>query len=259
MKNENSSDNSFMKLREEKAGQVSLKLQRNAFKGSDAEEYYGRVGRVVHSNQNVLDRVAEKLPDMTIGKITDVMTAYTSVLLEILKAGGAVRFGSLGTFYIASRGTTESQTGKTELTVRFSCNETLCKAVDAVEIADSQFIESRGIVDTITDLSRNESDGTLKAGASVIIEGSGLRIAGEDSGIWCVPMEGTKPKNDESTWTKTDGNFFYNTPKKLLFTMPDSISPGRYCFVLRTRCSGYSKHERKNLIETVSGSFELLA
>ena len=100
------SDNSFVKLREEKAGQVSLKLQRNVFKGPDAEEYYGKVERILHSNENVLDKMAERLPDMSIGKITDVMTVYTKVLLEILKAGGAVRFGSLGTFYIASKGTT---------------------------------------------------------------------------------------------------------------------------------------------------------
>lgn len=253
------SDNSFVKLREEKAGQVSLKLQRNVFKGSDAEEYYGKVGRVVYSNQNVLDKMAERLPDMTIGKITDVMTVYTKVVLEILKLGGAVRFGTLGTFYIASKGTTESQTGKTELTVRFSCSETLCNAVEDVEIADSQFVEARCVIDVITDLSRNESDGALKAGASVIIEGDGLRIAGKDSGVWCVPVENSKPTDDESTWTKTDGNFFYNTRKKLLFTMPESVSPGKYCFILRTRCSGYSKYERKTLIETVSSSFELLA
>lgn len=253
------SDNSFVKLREEKAGQVSLKLQRNVFKGSDAEEYYGKVERILHSNENVLDKMAERLPDITIGKITDVMTVYTKVLLEILKSGGAVRFGSLGTFYIASKGTTESQTGKTGLTVKFSCDNTLCNAVDAVEIANSQFVEPKGLIDLITDLSRNESDGTLKAGASVIIEGSGLRIAGEDSGVWFAPIENAKPKNDESTWTKTDGKFFYNTPKKLLFTMPENVSPGKYCFILRTRCSGYSKHERKDLIETVSAAFELIA
>ena len=254
-----SSDNSFLKLREQKAGQVSVKLQRNKLKNAEADKYYGKVNRVLHSNQNVLDRMAKKLSDITIGKITDVMTAYMQVLLEILKAGGAVRFGSLGTFYIASKGTTESQTGKTDLTVKFSCDDSLCKAVDGVEIADSQFVEPKGLIDAITDLSRNESDGTLTVGASVIIEGSGLRISGEDSGVWCVPMDGAKPKNDESTWTKTDGKFFYNTPKKLLFTMPEGIPPGKYCFILRTRCSGYSKHERKDLIETVSSSFELVA
>lgn len=254
-----SSDNSFMKLREQKSGQVSVKLQRNNLKSADAENYYGRVNRVLYSNQNVLDKMADKLPDVTIGKITDVMTVYTQVVLDILKAGGAVRFGSLGTFYIASKGTTESQTGKTDLTVKFSCDENLCKAVDDVEIADSQFVEAKCLIDAITDLSRNECDGTFKAGVSVIIEGSGLRVAGDDSGIWCAPMEGAKLNTDESTWTKTNGNFFYNTPTKLLFTMPESMLPGKYCFILRTRCSGYSKHERKGLIETVSASFELVA
>lgn len=254
-----SSDNSFVKLREQKSGQVSVKLQRNLFKGSVAENYYGKVNRVLYSNQNVLDKMAEKLPDMTIGKITDVMTVYTQVVLEILKLGGALRFGTLGTFYIASKGTTESQTGKTELTVKFSCDESLCKAVEGVEIADSQFIEAKCLIDAITDLSRGENDGKIKAGASVIIEGSGLRIFGEDSGIWCAPLEGSKPTNDEDSWTKTDGKFFYNTPKKLLFTLPSGIAIGKYCFILRTRCSGYSKHERKDLIETVSFSFEVIA
>ena len=75
------SDNSFVKLREEKAGQVSLKLQRNVFKGPDAEEYYGKVERILHSNDYVLYKIAEILSEFTIVKITEVMTFYTNVLL----------------------------------------------------------------------------------------------------------------------------------------------------------------------------------
>lgn len=45
------------------------------------------IGRVTYSNQNILDIVAEELPDMSIGKITDVMTYYIAVLRRTLAKG----------------------------------------------------------------------------------------------------------------------------------------------------------------------------
>ena len=256
------SDNSFVSLREGAQGRVSVKLHAsNLVKGSDSEQYYGKVARVTYTNQNILDMMADELPDMSVGRITDVLTAYANVIQRILASGGAARFGSMGLFYIAAKGLTGSKTGKTALTVRFSADEPLLSAARNITIADSSLSEPRVTVDRIADVARNASDGTLKGGSSVAIEGSGLRISGQDSGVWCAPTDVDGGCTmDFSQWKKVDSPFFYNTPSKLLFTLPNELeSDGSYCFVLRTRCSGYSKHERKSLIQTVTQSFRVTA
>lgn len=253
---EHHSDNSFINLRESAQGHVSVKLHENTLQNDSASgQYYGKVTRITYSNQNILDMVAEELPDVSVGKITDVMTAYTKAIRKILASGYAARFGNLGTFYIASKGLTDSQTGKPKLTVRFSADSPLLDSAQNVEIAESSYAEPKATID------RNACDGTLRSGFPVAIEGSGLRTSGQDSGVWCAPAdENGNCTTDSTAWKAVPGEFFYNMPSKLLFTLPDNLEAGsRYCFVLRTRCSGYSKHERKQLIQTVMQSFTVAA
>lgn len=254
-------DNSFVNLREEANGRVSVKLQVNALNKSDSEQYYGKVTRVTYSNQNMLDMVAGELPEMTIGKITDVMTAYTAVVQKTLASGCACKFGTLGTFYIASKGTTESASGKTELTVKFSPEKTLRDSVQNVEIAESSYAEPKVVIDSMTDVARNAADGVLKSGTSVSIRGKNLRIAGSESGVWCAPVDDDgKCGREISEWKKVAENFFCNTSKNLVFTLPEGLEAGRkYCFVLKTRCIGYSKRERKFALQMVTPNFEVVA
>lgn len=259
---EHHSDNSFINLRESAQGHVSVKLHENTLQNDSASgQYYGKVTRITYSNQNILDMVAEELPDVSVGKITDVMTAYTKAIRKILASGYAARFGNLGTFYIASKGLTDSQTGKPKLTVRFSADSLLLDSAQNVEIAESSYAEPKATIDRIADVARNACDGTLRSGFPVAIEGSGLRISGQDSGVWCAPAdENGNCTTDSTAWKAVPGEFFYNMPSKLLFTLPGNLEAGsRYCFVLRTRCSGYSKHERRQLIQTVTQSFTVAA
>lgn len=254
-------DNSFVNLREEANGRVSVKLQPNPLNKSDSAQYYGRVTRVTYSNKNLLDMVAEELPDMSIGRITDVMTAYTAVLQRTLANGCACKFGTLGTFYIASKGTTESANGKTDLTVKFTPEKNLYDAVQKIEIAESSYAAPKVTIDSITDIARNVSDGALKQGTSVSIRGNNLRIGGTESGIWCAPVDDEgKFMDDGSNWKEVAQDFFTNTSKNLVFALPEGLeAETKYCFVLKTRRIGYSKHERKRILQTATPSFKVVA
>ncbi len=252
------SDNSFINLRDGAAGQVLLRLHANKL-GSEGQGtgYYGRVARFTYSNQNVLDLMAEQLPDMKVGRITDVMTAYTKVLLDVLSSGHAVRLGSLGCFYIAPMGIAENPGERLPLTVRFSPDGTLLNAVSKVEISDSMVAAPRVEFGTVTDVGRVSADGTLTAGGTVLIAGSGLRIGGEDGGLWLAPAtEDGRPAGTEAEWKKIS-IFLYNFPKKLMFTLPADVASGKYVFVLRTRCIGSSKYARKEILEGVSEAFNI--
>lgn len=245
-------NNAFIKLQEQANGRVSVKLQKNQFAKEGEQNFYGRVERVTYSTQNILDEMAQAIPLVDAGTIASVMNAYTKVMLKILANGNAPKFGELGTFYIAGKGTVSSETGKPDLTVKFSASQALKDAVQNIEIASSEYIAPSGVI------SSGKSDGKLTAGGSVLVEGASLKVGGENSGIWFAPiLEGTDSLSGESDWTKVESALIFNLPSKLLFALPQSLASGKYKIVVRTRYAGKSGYERKYLVETISETVEV--
>ncbi len=251
-------NNAFIKLQEQANGRVSVKLQKNQFAKEGEQNFYGRVERVTFSTQNVLDEMAQAIPLVDAGTIASVMNAYTKVMLKILANGNAVKFGELGAFYIAGKGTVSSETGKPDLTMKFSASQALKNAVQNIEIASSEYIAPSGMISSVTDVSSGKADGKLTAGGSVLIEGASLKVGGDDSGIWFAPvLESTDSLSGESDWKKVESVLIFNLPSKLLFALPQSLASGKYKIVVRTRFAGKTGYERKYLVEVVSETVEV--
>ena len=189
-------NNAFIKLQESANGRVSVKLQRNQFAKEGTENFYGKVERYTYSTQNILDAMADAVPLVDLGTVTSVLNAYANTVLKVLAAGNAVKFGELGTFYIAGKGTVDTATGKPELTVKFTATRTLKDAVQNVEIASSEYVSPSGLITNVTDVASGKTDGTLTASGSVLLEGTSLKVGGENSGIWFAPI-------DENGYIKT--------------------------------------------------------
>lgn len=189
---------------------------------------------------------------LTWGTVASVLNAYANTVLKVLAAGNAVKFGELGTFYIAGKGTVEGGNDKPKLTVKFSATQTLKDAVQNVEIASSEYIAPSGVIASVTDVATGKSDGSLTTGGSVLLEGSSLKVGGDDSGIWFAPVSENGEFYAESEWTKVESALVYNLPSKLLFSLPSSLASGSYKIVVRTRYAGKSGYERKYLVEAVS-------
>lgn len=251
---ETKKNNSFIKLQESAAGRVQVNLQKNQFAKEGVENFYGKVERYTYTSQNILDTVAGTIPQIDLGTVTSVLNAYTNTILDILSKGSAVRFGELGTFYIAGKGVVDSETGKPDLTVKFSSSPTLKKAVEGVEITRSEYNIPQGKIFSITDVTTANQEGVLTLKGSILIEGTGLKVGGADSGIWFVPLtEQEKPETDESKWINVSSTLVYNLPGKLLFSIPESLSPGTsYKILIKTRYGGKSNYERKYLLTILS-------
>ena len=198
-----SENNAFIKLQESANGRVSVKLQKNQFAKDGTESFYGKVERFTYSTQNILDAMADAVPLLDLGTVASVLNAYANTVLKVLAAGNAVKFGELGTFYIAGKGTVDTETGKPALTVKFTATKTLKDAVQNVEIASSEYIAPSGVITNVIDVASGKTDGTLMANGSVLLEGSSLKIGGDDSGIWFVSVdENGNVASDETSWKK---------------------------------------------------------
>ncbi len=257
-KNTSSTNNAFIRLQESANGRVSVKLQKNNFAKDGSENFWGKVERYTYSTQNILDAMAESVPLVDLGTVTSVLNAYANTVLKVLASGNAVKFGELGTFYIAGKGAVDSTSGKPALTVKFSATPVLKDAVQNVEIASSGYVEPSGTISLVTDIATGKTDGTLTSGTSVLVEGSNLRVGGEDSGIWFAPVtESGNLSDDESQWVKVESALVYNLPSKLLFSIPQGLAKGRYRIVHRTRFTTKAGYERKNLVRTISELVEI--
>ncbi len=208
-------NNAFIRLQESANGRVSVKLQKNHFAKTGSENYYGKVERFTYSTKNILDEMAESVPLVDLGTITSVLNAYANTVLKVLSSGNAVKFGELGTFYIAGKGSVDSVTGKPSLTVKFSAAPALKDTVQNIQIASSEYVEPSGVITSVTDVATGKVDGSLSAGGSVLIEGAGLKVGGEDSGIWFVPVtDDGALSTDKSLWIKVETTLIYNLPSK---------------------------------------------
>lgn len=246
-------NNAFIKLQEQANGSVSVKLQKNHFAKEGTENFFGKVDRKTYSTRNILDVMAEAIPLVDLGTVASVLNAYANTVLKVLSAGNAVKFGELGTFYIAGKGAVETRSGKPPLTVKFSATQLLKDAVQNVEISSSEYVIPSGSITVVTDISTGNTSGTLTAGGSVLLEGSSLKTGGEGSGIWFAPAEENgRIANDESLWIKVESALVYNLPSKLLFSIPQSVTAGKYRIIVRTRYAGKTNYERKYLVETES-------
>ncbi|MCI5831269.1 MAG: DUF4469 domain-containing protein [Treponema sp.] len=213
----------------------------------------GIVSRKTASPDNLYRQVQNALPEVNRGTIYTVSDALVSQTLDLLSKGYAVNFFGLGTFRIAACGTTDSRTGKIPLTVKFTPSEQTKLAVQNVQVAETVCADYVGNISSITDIKTGSTDFTLTAGGAVLIKGSRLKIAGEGSGVWLVPLsDAGNITEDEGKWIKVDSAFAYNTSGRLMFTLPASLAAGtKYRFVLRTHCP--AGHMIKRMVETVSG------
>jgi len=254
-----SANNAFIKLQESANGRVSVKLQKNQFAKDGIESFYGKVERFTYSTQNILDAMEDEVPLVDLGTVTSVLNAYANTVLKILSTGNAVKFGELGTFYIAGKGTVDNETGKPSLTVKFTATQTLKDAVQNIEITSSEYVAPSGIITSVTDIATGKTDGSLSANSSVLVVGSSLKVGGIDSGIWFAPLDENEDiTNNEASWIKVESALVYNLPSKLLFAIPQTATTGKYKIIIRTRFAGKSSYERKYLVEAISETVHII-
>lgn len=102
-----SSTSNLMDSIENPNGRVSVKLQRNHFSKDSSDKYVGRAVRNTHTVGNVLQLVANKVPQLDIGTVYSVCDALEKAITESLGGGNSVNCLNLGVFYLACKGSTD--------------------------------------------------------------------------------------------------------------------------------------------------------
>lgn len=235
-------------------GRVSVKLQLNNFSKDSSDKYVGRAVRNTHTVGNLLQLVANKVPQLGIGTVYSVCDALEKVITESLASGNSVNCLNLGVFYIACKGSTDGKAFAPNIAVKFSPSEIIKAAIENITVEPSDYIEPAGTISEIINVDTGVADGSLSLNGSVQITGKKLLIGGEGSGIWFAPVTNSEDAVNESSgdWIQVTAKLSVNKPGTLLFPLPKTLESGKYRIVLKTKCPINLKNERKGFITTIS-------
>ncbi|MBO4731769.1 MAG: DUF4469 domain-containing protein [Spirochaetaceae bacterium] len=239
---------------EEPKGRVAVKLQLNTFSKDSSDKFFGRALRKTHTVGNVLQLVANKVPQLDIGTVYSVCDALEKVVTESLGTGNSVNCLNLGVFYIACKGTTDGRTNSPDITVKFSPSELTKSAIAGIAVDKEDYSAPVAVISKIVDVDTGSADGVLSLNGSVQILGKKLLIGGEGSGIWLASATGEDAVIDESgsNWIQVTAKLSVNKPGTLLFPLPKTLTSGTYRIVLKTRSPSNLKYVRKDLVKTIS-------
>lgn len=217
------------------------------------------VSVTLSSNHLVKDRYVVRVPRNTV-KLNEIITSicdnYPSLdpyvinhsaellkheILKLLKSGKAVNVLELGTLYLAGENTVSNTNPQVEnmpkLTLKFASSKEAVNALSNLSVDSFMVTDCKPQIQSICSLKDGNCEGILHKGFGVRLSGYKLKLAGEGSGIFFVPLDNdNEPATDESTWIKADTSYLpQNKMKEICFNLPDALQSGKpYYIALRT-------------------------
>lgn len=202
-------------------------------------KYYAKFDRTTINVDHLIARIQKKEVGTNAIMAKHIASLFKAEILEALGRGEAVNLFDLGTLYITASGKVKGETPETAtipgFQVKFTSSKITNDAVSSLGIKKIVMADSSPIIGAMTDLYTNETGTTFTAGKAMRIEGSRLKITGDDGGIFFAPAtEKGEPAADEAQWLKIP-NQIRNTAKLIEFFLPPELAPGTsYCIVLKT-------------------------
>lgn len=212
-------------------------------------KYYAKFDRTTVNIDHLIARIQKKEIGTNAIMAKHMASLFKAEILEALSRGEAVNLIDLGTLYITTSGTLKGNTPETAsipgFQVKFTSSKITNEAVSALGIKKIVMSETSPIIGTMTDLFSGETGTEFTAGKSVRIEGSRLKIAGEDGGVFFAPAtEKEEPAADEAQWIKVE-KLIRNGSKMLEFFLPPALAAGTpYCIVLKTNSAKGNKTKK---------------
>ena len=193
----------------------------------DGEKQFATVNRNTATLENIIAAVHKNNPLISENIIRTVATEFKIAMLEKLQNGEGLNLFDLGTLYLTSKGSIESENPTAEdvpaFGVGFTPSKTAKFSVSDIEIDSLEKAETSPSIASFTDLSTNKNGFEITEGGGMKISGERLKIAGNNdaTGVFLAPaLESGKIDENEENWKKVS-RLFRNFPKDLSFLLPE--------------------------------------
>lgn len=225
---------------EDSDGTGTVTLVANPF--AKGGKYYAKFDRTTVNIDHLIARIQKKEVGTNAIMAKHMASLFKAEVLEALSRGEAVNLFDLGTLYITTSGTVKGNTPETAsiagFQVKFTSSKVTNEAVSSLGIKKIVMSDTSPIIGRMTDLYTGEETVAFTKGKAIRIEGSRLKISGEDGGVFFAPAtEKGEPVADETQWIKVP-KLIRNVSKTIEFFLPPSLaSDTPYCIVLKTNSS----------------------
>lgn len=222
---------------EDSDGTGTVTLVANPFEKGG--KYYAKFDRTTVNIDHLIARIQKKEVGTNAIMAKHMASLFKVEILEALSRGEAVNLFDLGTLYITANGTVKGDTPETAsipgFQVKFTSSKVTNRAVSTLGIKKIVMSATSPVIGTMTDLFTGEETTAFTAGKSIRIEGSRLKITGDDGGVFFAPAtEKEEPVADEAQWIKVE-KLIRNVAKTLEFFLPATLASNTpYCIVLKT-------------------------
>lgn len=220
---------------------VNITIHHSVISGKQCS--FARVQRETAYIGNIIDKAIEMNPMMKRETLLFSAELLKNGILALLSSGKAVDILELGTMYIKPNGcidgAEESLNAVPEMTVGFTPSEISVNAVKNVAIAANVTKKNVPSVTEIFNVKTRSFSDSLNAGYSVKLQGSKLKIAGDEEkcGVFFAPCDesGNYEKNAfESFVHIKESELISNTTTNLEFNLPENMEKGTYRLIVAT-------------------------
>jgi hypothetical protein len=207
----------------------------------DPNDYVAVVSSMGSINKDgIISAIKEEGTELTVETLNDVVTRYNRHAARYAASGWNV---DTGLVYLRSV-ITGAVYGKTLDPARNSVHVSATQGLEIRRELKQTTVEILGempdvmYILQVVNLQTKAADGTLTRGRNAQVEGSYIKLAGDD------PAVGVYLVSDESgTETKLDSDcIVVNDPAKLLLLIPADIAAGAYRLKIVSQFTGGNKH-----------------
>lgn len=232
---------------------INVVLYSNKFSES-GKSHYGRISRNMVSQEQLIKGILGDNENTNTGLnayiLSFAMDRMKSRILEEIKAGNAVNLLDLGTMYLTLRGSFDINKDNADasalkgkkLSVAFTPSDSVLDAVDKLKVGSVSFCIKAPVINSMVNLSSKKETFDFAPGSGIELQGSKLKLMGEKSGIWLVPVKADGSMEEtETEWIKISADrILKNYPKSLIFILPENLEAGKkYVIAVRTQfCAG---------------------
>lgn len=169
-------------------------------------------------------------------------------IVEFLHEGKAVDLLEMGILYLKPKKGMEVTAPGIEdipkMKLAFTPSDLALKAVENVTVGADVTKENVPTFSELYDIHSMSAGNVLTAGFTVRVSGKGLKVAGDDCGVYLAPCtENGTYQTDSSDWLLICGteDFIDNTASRLEFNLPSDVAKGSYRLIVKTAYSSGSR------------------
>lgn len=167
---------------------------------------------------------------------------YQKKLIQLLEQGYAVKVLDLGVLRIRHKGKIENASDAgavSNFTLGFSPSKIALDSVKELSVDTVTQTDSSPVIESVTDVFRNEADGFVTASQPVRLSGAKLKIGNDLGKLYFVPQAeagGELVDSEKSDWIEVErSKIFRDKPSELIFFAPASLAAGvRYKIRIET-------------------------